>query len=471
MSGQPGGSGGNPPNPGASGSSHTGGDASGASREQWGTRLGFVLAAVGSAVGLGNMWRFPYLTAENGGAAFLVLYVVFVLLIGIPLMLAEFSVGRGAKKSSVDALTELGGPGWAPLGLLFVTVGFLLLSYYAVIAGWVVRYTGAALFTGFAADTGAHFEQIATGPAAVGLHLGFMALTIAIVLGGIRQGIERAVMVLMPLLFLIVVGLAVYAAFLEGAGEGYAFYLQTDFAEVLSIDVVNDAAGQAFFSLSLGMGALLTYASYLSKDENMPRESAVIALSDFGVAFVAGLAIFPVIFALGLSEAVGESTIGALFISLPEAFNQLGGVAGRLVGSFFFAALLVGALTSAISLLEVVASAAIDTLGWSRKKAVGVFGVAITVFGVPAALSVTWIEVLDQFVGTVLLVAGGLFTAIFVGWVMPGPEEEVRKGIAGEARWLPVWRGFLRWVAPAVLAWVLFFSLRDFWELLTGVFG
>ncbi|MFW6193411.1 MAG: sodium-dependent transporter [Gemmatimonadota bacterium] len=440
-------------------------------REQWGTRLGFVLAAVGSAVGLGNMWRFPYLTAENGGAAFLVLYLFFVLLIGIPLMLAEFSVGRSAQKSPIDALTHLGGPRWAPLGLLFVTVGFLLLSYYSVIAGWVVRYTGAALFTGFAADTGAHFDRIATGGTAVGLHLAFMALTVVIVLGGIRQGIERAVMVLMPLLFLIVLGLAAYAASLEGGGEGYAFYLQTDFGEVFSLDVLNDAAGQAFFSLSLGMGAMLTYASYLSRDENMPRESVVIALSDFGVAFVAGLAIFPVIFALGLSEAVGESTIGALFISLPEAFNQLGGATGRVVGTLFFAALLVGALTSAISLLEVVASSAIDTLGWSRRRAVTVFGAAIAAIGVPAAIDLDWITVLDQLVGTILLVAGGLFTALFVGWVMARPEEEVRQGVAGKARWLPLWRGFLRWVAPAVLAWVLFFSVRDFVEILGDVFG
>lgn len=439
-------------------------------REQWGSRLGFILAAVGSAVGLGNMWRFPYLTAENGGAAFLVLYLALVLLIGIPLMLAEFTLGRGSKKSPIEALTHFGGGRWAPLGVLFVTVGFLILSYYAVIAGWVVRYTGAALFTGFAADPGAHFDRIATGPAAVGLHVGFMALTIAIVVGGIRRGIERAVIVLMPLLFLIVAGLAVYAAFLEGAGGGYAFYLQTDFQEVLSLDVFNDAAGQAFFSLSLGMGALLTYASYLSRDENMPRESVAIAVSDFGVAFVAGLAIFPVIFALGLSEAVGESTIGALFISLPEAFNQLGGAAGRIVGVLFFAALLVGALTSAISLLEVVTSSAIDTLGWSRRKAVWVFGTAVALFGIPSALNLAWLGLLDQMVGNVLLVAGGLFIAVFVGWVMPEPEAEVRKGM-GRAAWLPLWRGFLRWVAPPVLAVVLFFSLGDLWTTLTGMMG
>ncbi len=430
-----------------------------APREQWASRFGFILAAVGSAVGLGNMWRFPYLTAENGGAAFLVLYILMVALIGLPILLAEFAVGRGAKKSPIPALVHFGGRRWRPLGAFFVLIGFLILSYYSVIAGWVVRYTVEAVTTGFPAEPGAHFGAISTGWSAVLLHLLFMALTVAIVRGGVRGGIERAVVVLMPVLFLIVVGLAVYAATLEGAGAGYAFYLQADFRELLTFKVLNDAAGQAFFSLSLGMGALLTYASYLSRDENLPRESVIIAGSDFAVAFFAGLMVFPIIFALGLSEAVGESTIGALFIGLPEAFNQLGGP-GRVVGVLFFAALLVGALTSAISLLEVVASSAIDTLGWSRARAVAVFGAGIALAGIPSALDLTVLGLLDQIVGNVFLVVGALSISLFVGWRMADPAAEVRKG-AGSLGWLPAWRAFLRWVVPAFLIFVLFFAIQD----------
>lgn len=430
-----------------------------APREQWASRFGFILAAVGSAVGLGNMWRFPYLTAENGGAAFLVLYILMVALVGLPILLAEFAVGRGAKKSPIPALVHFGGSRWKPLGVFFVLIGFLILSYYSVIAGWVVRYTAEALATGFPAEPGVHFGEISTGWSAVVLHLLFMALTVAIVRGGVRGGIERAVVLLMPVLFLIVVGLAVYAATLQGAGAGYAFYLRADFREILSFSVLNDAAGQAFFSLSLGMGALLTYASYLSRDENLPRESVIIATSDFAVAFFAGLMVFPIIFALGLSEAVGESTIGALFIGLPEAFNQLGGT-GRVVGILFFAALLVGALTSAISLLEVVASSAMDTMGWSRGRAVAVFGAGIALAGIPSALDLTVLGLLDQIVGNVFLVVGALSISLFVGWRMEDPMAEVRKG-AGPLDWLPAWRGFLRWVVPAFLIFVLFFAVQD----------
>ncbi len=430
-----------------------------APREQWGTRFGFILAAVGSAVGLGNMWRFPYLTAENGGAAFLILYILLVALVGLPILLAEFVVGRGSKRSPIEALVHFGGGAWKPLGVFFVVIGFLILSYYAVIAGWVVRYTAEGLIGGFAADPAAHFGEIATGGSAVALHLLFMALTVAIVRGGVKGGIERAVVLLMPLLFLIVVGLAAYAATLGGAGAGYAFYLQTDFGEILSLPVLNAAAGQAFFSLSLGMGALLTYASYLSRDENLPREAVIIAGSDFAVAFFAGLMVFPIIFALGLSEAVGESTIGALFIGLPEAFNQLGG-AGRVVGILFFAALLVGALTSAISLLEVVASTAMDSLGWPRRRAVYAFGGAIALAGIPSALDLTVLGLLDQIVGNVFLVMGALGIALFVGWRMPDPEAELRKG-AGAVGWASAWRGFLRWVVPAFLLLILFFAVQD----------
>jgi NSS family neurotransmitter:Na+ symporter len=438
-----------------------------AERGQWTSNLGFVLAAVGSAVGLGNMWRFPYQMAEAGGAAFLFLYIFFVIIIGLPVMLAEFSVGRGSRQSPIKALEHFGGKNWRPLGVFFVVSGFVILAYYGVIAGWVVRYTGSYLLGGIEAPA-ATFEAYATGPWAVLLQVIFMAITISIVLAGVEGGIERAAIILMPLLFLIVAGLAVYAAFLDGASGGYAYYFQTDFRELLNPAVLSDAAGQAFFSLSLGMGAMLTYSSYLSRDDNLPRESMIIASTDFMVAFVAGLMIFPLIFALGLSGEVGESTVGALFITLPEAFSQMG-AAGPFVGFLFFAALLVGALTSAISLLEVVSSTAIDTLGWTRRKAALVAGTAITVVGLPCAMDLRFLEIYDQIAGNVFLAAGALLIATFVGWRMADPIAEIKKG-TNLTSWLPAWYTLIRYVIPILLVLVLADSVRRAYIAIAGLF-
>jgi neurotransmitter:Na+ symporter, NSS family len=425
-------------------------------REQWASSAGFVLAAVGSAVGLGNMWRFSYLTAEHGGAAFVLLYVAFLLLIGLPIMLAEFAVGRGARKSPVQALAQLGGGAWKPLGYLFVATGVIILAYYAVIAGWVMRYTWIGLAHGFAGEAGPRFEAVAEGPGAVALQVAFMVLTIGVVAAGIRGGIERAAVYLMPLLFFIVGGIAIYAATLTGAGEGYRAYLVPHFDALFDMEVFAAAAGQAFFSLSLGMGALLTFASYLSTDDDLPRESLTIAGVDFAVAFVAGLMVFPIIFALGLSAAVGESTVGTLFISLPGAFAEMGAT-GRVIGILFFVALFVGALTSAISLLEVVVSSAIDGLGWSRPMAALAAGAVITAIGIPTALDLNWLTIYDSVTGKVFLVVGGLLISLFVGWRMEDPEGEVQRGSA--ARWLPLWRTWLRFVIPVVLALILFRTL------------
>jgi neurotransmitter:Na+ symporter, NSS family len=438
-------------------------------REQWGSRAGFVLAAVGSAVGLGNMWRFSYLTAENGGAAFLILYVVMVAIIGLPILLAELAVGRGARLSPVGALAHYGGPRWKPLGVLFVVTGFVILAYYAVISGWVIRYAGTALLQGFPANAGEVFGEISTGPGAVLFQVVFMAVTIAIVMGGVRRGIERTALILMPVLFLTVAGLAIYATTLEGAAEGYRFYLSTDFREILSLQVLSHAAGQAFFSLSLGMGAMLTFASYLSREDDLPRESLVIAGSDFLVAFVAGLMTFPIIFALGLSALVSESTVGALFIGLPEAFATMGPT-GRVVGFLFFGTLLVGALTSALSLLEVVVATAMDSLGWTRRMATLAMGAAITLVGIPAAFSLDVLSLMDQLAGTVLIIVGALFISLFVGWRMPDPVAEVRRGTRG-VEWFGLWRFFLRWVAPAFLLLVAVYSLGGVWQEIRSILG
>jgi NSS family neurotransmitter:Na+ symporter len=433
-----------------------------ASREQWSSRLGFTLAAVGSAVGLGNMWRFSYLTAENGGAAFVLLYVGFTLLIGLPILLAELALGRGSGRSPIQALMHFGGPRWMPLGGLFVAAGFLILAYYSVIAGWTARYMVEAIFVGVPADSAAHFGEISSGAQAIGWHLLFMAAVVVIVAGGVRAGIERVSLVLMPLLFALVCALAIYAATLDGAAAGYRFYLEIDFDKLRSLDVLRQAAGQAFFSLSLGMGAMLTYASYLSEQEHLPNESVIVAFADFGVAFVAGLAVFPMIFALGLQTQVGESTVGALFITLPGAFAELGD-AGRVVAFVFFAALLVGALTSAISLLEVVVSSAIDSFGWSRKVAAVALGLAIALLGIPAAMDTDILGWMDTLAGNLFLVFGGLMLSLFVGWRMPDAMAQVTPGAEG-VRWFGLWLWLLRIPVPLALAVVLWQGLMQLGE-------
>ena len=276
-----------------------------AAREHWRGKAGFLLAAVGSAVGLGNMWRFSYLAAENGGAAFVLLYLGFTLLIGLPVLLAELVIGRGAQRGPVGALLHLGGRGWSRLGILFVAAGFTILAYYSVIAGWTLRLAIGGTLGGFAGDAAARFESVSSGAGAVLWHLVFMGITVAVVAGGVRAGIERCARILMPTLFAILVGLALYAASLPGAGAGYARYLRPEPAELLSMEVVVAAAGQAFFSLSLGMGAMLAFASYLERDRPIAGESAVIAGSDFGVAFVAGLVV-------SLAGLLGDLNVSAV---------------------------------------------------------------------------------------------------------------------------------------------------------------
>jgi len=436
-------------------------------RERWSGQAGFVLAAVGSAVGLGNMWRFSYLAAENGGAAFVILYVGLTLAVGIPVLLAELAIGRGAQQSPIRALGHFGGPAWKPLGFVFVLAGFVILSYYGVIAGWTLRYAWIAITSGFGADIAERFGDISEGPDAFLFHLGFMALTIAIVGSGVKAGIERASVVLMPALFAIVAGLALWAATLEGAGAGYTYYLSADFSKLWHPAVIKDAAGQAFFSLSLGMGAMLTYASYLERNQNLPNESVVIAGADVAIAFVAGLVVFPLIFALGLSDKVGASTVGALFITLPQAFAEMGGV-GRVVGLLFFFALIVGALTSAMSLLEVVVSSAMDGLGWSRARAALVGGGAITALGAFSAFDIRVLDVSDQFANNILLLGGGFALCVFVGWVMPDPESEIRAG-SGEVPWAGIWRLLLRFIVPVFLGYVLYFSVPDTLRAIAGL--
>ena len=426
------------------------------SREAWGSRLGFLLAAIGSAVGLGNMWRFSYTASEGGGAAFVLMYVLFVALIGIPVMTSEMVIGRLAQESPAKAIKRLGGPAWAPLGWLFVFCGFGILSYYSVIAGWTIRLVLDAARGAIPGDTGAYFGAISQGKWSVVGHLVFMAMTIGIVIGGIRKGLGRASLILMPFLFVILIGLAIWATTLDGAGAGYSFYLNPDFSQITP-RIIGSALGQAFFSLSLGMGAMMTYASYLKTKGNLARDSAIISIADFGVAFVAGLVVFPIIFSFDLQDQVGASTIGALFISLPAAFLNLGAW-GSVITVAFFLMLFFGALSSAISLLEVVVTAMVDH-GMQRKKAAIVTGVAIAVMGIPSALNTNFLGVADQVIGNFLLITGGFFTSVLIGWkLLPLADEELAQGFdnAGARKAGGI---IIKFLVPPVLLMVLIFTV------------
>jgi len=442
---------------------------SSAPREQWQSRWGFILAAVGSAVGLGNMWRFSYLTAENGGAGFVVLYLIFTVLLGLPVMLAELTIGRGARSGPIAALEHYGGRSWRWLGAVFVAAGFLILSYYGVIGGWTLRYAFEAFTIGVSDDPGAHFALISEGHGSFVMQVIFMALTIAVVSGGIGAGIERVARIAMPALFFIMLGIVVYAATLDGASEGYAYYLNFDLAKAMDLDVVVAAAGQAFFSLSLGMGAILTFASYLPKDSDLANETIVISFADFGVAFMAGLMVFPLIFALGMQAEITGGTIGALFVALPKAFASMGAI-GRLVGGAFFVALVVGALTSAISLLEVIVSASMDAFGWERRKSALLGGGAVTFMGIASAYDIDVLGAADTIATNLFLVGGGLGISIFVGWVMKDPIAEASGGGARSPA-LGVWRVLLRFVVPLALIGILAQSLPGTWATITGLFG
>ncbi len=446
-------------------------------RGEWGTRLGFILAAVGSAVGLGNMWRFSYVAAEGGGAAFVLLYLVFVALIGLPVMTSELVVGRMTQVSPIKAVRQLGGSRWAPLGWLFVFCGFGILSYYSVIAGWTMRFAFDALRGAIPQDTATYFNEVGTNMPAVITHVLFMAITVIIVLRGVKKGLERTALILMPMLFILLVGLAIWATTLSGGGAGYAYYLKPRLSELLDTAIITDAAGQAFFSLSLGMGAIMTYASYLKSKTNLGREAVTIAATDFGVAFVAGLVVFPIIFHFGLGEAIGlggvlntDNTVGTLFITIPPALQSLGS-GGSIIVAAFFVMLFFAALTSAISLLEVVVAAVIDSWQWPRVGAAVTFGILITLAGIPSAYNLNFLTFADKLVGTFLLMVGGLCTAVLVGYrALPKAQQELSIGMEN-TNLRRVWSAMVKFVVPPVLIVVLFFAVKPLWAAFKVLIG
>ncbi len=451
-------------------------DPTSTNRDRWGSRFAFVMAAAGSAIGLGNIWRFPVSVSEGGGGAFLLVYLCCVVLVALPVMLAEMVVGRAGEKNPIGAFRHLRpGSSWMAVGVLGVLTGAVILSFYSVIAGWTIYYIIKSALGTFTptTDTGLIFKNMAESPGLELLYHGiFMAITVVVVAAGIRRGIERSVKILMPLFFLLIVVLAIRAITLPGATEGLAYYLRPDFSKI-NASVWLTALGQAFFSLSLGMGAMITYGSYLNKKENLPASAAYVATADTLVAMTAGLLIFPAIFFAGLEP--GQAGPGLVFVALPQVFAQLPWApwGGILFGTAFFVLLAVAALTSAISLLEVVVAHLIDDWGWKRKKAAWTLGAGIYLLGVPSALSLGIVPALSNIGGTGLgfldimdkageisLVVGGLGLAIFVGWVwgIPRALDEIHKGTP-EFKLRKIWHPLVRYVAPVAISLILLSKL------------
>jgi len=402
-----------------------------ANRGQWSGKTGFILAAAGSAIGLGNIWRFPYTAGENGGGAFVLVYLIFVLLIGIPVVLAELSIGRKTEKNPVGAFKALVPNSlWPYLGGLGVLTGFGILAFYSVLAGWTLSYLYGAV-TGIyggvmnAEESAALFTHLIGDPVlTISLTAAFLFLTVIVVRKGVSGGIEKATKILMPLLLLILIILAVRSVTLPGGSEGLAYLFTPDFSKITGT-VIMSALGQALFSLSLGMGAMITYGSYFPKTENLHQAGIAVALFDTGIAILAGLIIFPALFFVGVEPGAGP---GLVFIVLPSIFGSL--PAGQLFAIAFYALLAIAALTSTISLLEVVVAYFVDEKGWDRNKAAWILGGLCFVLAVPSSLSSGGSAIFTDFLGTGLsfldinniiwgnysLTIGALLICLFVGW-------------------------------------------------------
>jgi len=448
-------------------------------RDTWGSKAAFVLAAAGSAVGLGNIWGFPTVAGQNGGAAFLLIYLAAVALIGAPVMLAELIVGRRTQRNPVGAFKALAPRSmWVVVGGLGVFTGIIILSFYSVIAGWTLSYIFKTITGTFQAgvDTEAIYNELAGNAVpAISWHLLFIVITIYVVLGGVRDGIERWTKVLMPVLFALLVLLAVRAVTLSGADAGLAFYLKPDFSKVTGA-VILSAIGQAFFSLSLGMGAMITYGSYVSKRDDLVSSAAWVTFADTTIAILAGLIIFPTLFHAGLEPGAGGP--GMVFVVLTSLLSSIppAPYGGVIFGTGFFMLLGIAALTSSVSLLEVVTSWAVDERGMSRRKAAISLGIVAFVIGVPSALAngaVSWLtnlpgigmdflSFLFMVFGQYSLVIGALLISLFVGWVwgVKAAGEEVREN-DGEFPLGRTWAFLIRFVAPSAIVAILVKMLVD----------
>jgi len=410
---------------------------------------------VGSAVGLGNIWRFPWLTATNGGAAFLLVYVLAIVLVGVPGLLGEMVIGRRSRRNPVGAFGELGGRRWRALGGMALFASVVVLSFYSVVGGWILRYTVASATGAYFEAPQAYFAAIDFGVAAAGFHALFLLATVAVVYAGVDRGIERATTVMVPGIVVLFGALAVWVATLPGSAGGYEFYLSLDTAYLRAnlFDVVVAAAGQALFTLSVGAGAMLTYASYIGEDRSLAADGTVIAVLNTGIGVLAGLVIFPLLFALDVPPGTGGP--GALFVGLAGAFAGL--PYSRVVGVVFFGVVLLAALSSAISIFEVLVAYLVDEHGTTRTRATGGVGGLFLITGTVAALSPSLFTLLADTVANLVLTAGLLGFLLFDGWVLGRVAiEEYRSG-AGPVASLGArpWYYAVAVVLPLFLAFTL----------------
>jgi NSS family neurotransmitter:Na+ symporter len=446
-------------------------------RGKWSSNFGFILAAAGSAIGLGNIWRFPYMVGQNGGAAFVVVYLICIFIIGFPIMLAELAIGRAAQKNPVGAFKALApGTSWKYLGHMMVIVVLIVFSWYSVVSGWIIGYFYKTLIGTFAnnvapGQTQAIFQDFVSNPGTVMfLALLFIAMSGYVVLGGVRSGIERLSRVLMPVLLIILILLAVRSVTLPGAMKGVVFYLNPDFTKING-GVIAAAMGQAFLSLSVGAGTILTFGSYLSKRDNIPMSTTWVCSLDTGIALLAGFIILPAVAALGQEFGAGPELI---FQVLPSVFAAMPG--GQLFGVGLFLLLIIAALTSSVSQLEVPVAYLVDERKWTRKKAVIALCFVAFVLGIPAALSAgasdffthlpgigtDFLSFISAISGDIFMVAAAMMMTLFVTfkWTIKKAIEE----ITVENAHFPqehFWGILMRFVVPVLILVILWFSVKN----------
>ena len=417
-------------------------------REQFTGRLAVVLAMAGSAIGLGNIWRFPYLVGQNGGAAFILVYIVACALLAIPVFLSECVIGRRSGSSTFGAMRKLA-PGsnyrWA--GMITVITPILLLSFYSVVGGWSVDYLLKACTLRFTQDSTGLFESLLSSTwEPIFMHTAFMVGTAIVILLGVKKGIERFTKVTMPLLFILIIIIVVFGLTLPGAGKGVEYLVKPDFSKITP-SVITSAMGQAFFSMSLGVGTILTYASYVSKEENLMVSAGGTAVFDLLFALLAGFAVMPAVFAAGIQPGQGP---GLLFDTLPYIFSQMTPWVGAVISILFFLSVLVAALTSSISLLEVGVAYLVEEKGVSRTKATIGLGAIVWAIGVACSLSGGFFDFLDHLCSDWLMPFGGLLFAMFVGWKMSRADvrDELTNGGTRNRTLFNVVYFLIRYFAP-----------------------
>ena len=459
----------------------TGSKSTPAHRGLWSSRMAFILAATGSAVGLGNIWKFPYVTGQYGGGAFVLVYLLCIAIVGIPIMMAEVYIGRSGRHNPITSFRlvaerNLASPVWRISAIVGVLAAFIILSFYSVIGGWAASYVGHAAmgdFTGQSAEAiGELFGGLLASPVTLLIwHTIFMALVIFVVARGLKSGLERAVTILMPALFVLLLVAVGYATTTGHFGAAVAFLFTPDFG-ALTMDGVLVALGHAFFTLSLGMAIMMAYGSYLGDDVSVGRTAVTVSIMDTVVALMAGLAIFPVVFANGLEAGAGP---GLIFQTLPLAFGQM--PMGSIFGALFFVLLLFAAWTSAISLLEPVVEWLEDKLIVGRVGSTVVVGVACWLLGIASILSLnewsgfaplgmferfegnTIFDLLDFFTANVMLPLSGLLTALFVGWCVA--KESLQSNLALSGGSFALWYNLVRFVTPVAVAIVFVYNLMS----------